>query len=441
MDVLIVLSATLLAALFAMFLWLEQNRQHIQKNWVQYRCQPYIMPFASLFGKDTTTNFQYCMTHSFKGYANYLFEPVYYMMSVIGSIVGDITKSIDDVRSMLSSVRGGFLGIVGSVLGKVENVVSEVVVLFVRMRDIMSRLVGTMVILANVGLTASSTGGSLMNGPIGQVIDYFCFAGDTPVCMADGTTKWIRDVQLGDVLRHGQRVTSLLRFDGGRCPMYRLGDVIVSGNHLVLLDGRWIMVRDHPAATDTAQLAVVYCLNTSDHTICTKDYIFRDFEETDDPAVIAGVQELIAAEKDCYQSFMVTGSYDTGFRHGTGIACHGGSLRPIEEIEIGDRLADGGVVTGVLRHATDSDSWVKHNGVACLRDTALGQRGTWLRACKSRNAVKIKMPKSSPAYMLCTSTGVIPLANGWMALDDQESYDARTNNARDRLVCDAINKK
>jgi hypothetical protein len=33
----------------------------IKKNWPEYRCNPTIMPFASLFGQDTMTNFAFCV--------------------------------------------------------------------------------------------------------------------------------------------------------------------------------------------------------------------------------------------------------------------------------------------------------------------------------------------------------------------------------------------
>ena len=34
--------------------------QAIKKNWVKYRCDPRVMPFASYFGHDTMNNFVQC---------------------------------------------------------------------------------------------------------------------------------------------------------------------------------------------------------------------------------------------------------------------------------------------------------------------------------------------------------------------------------------------
>ena len=35
--------------------------KYIQDNWSLYRCNPTVMPFASMFGHDTSENFTYCI--------------------------------------------------------------------------------------------------------------------------------------------------------------------------------------------------------------------------------------------------------------------------------------------------------------------------------------------------------------------------------------------
>ena len=34
--------------------------QKIKDDWPQYRCNPMVMPFASVFGYDTVSNFSFC---------------------------------------------------------------------------------------------------------------------------------------------------------------------------------------------------------------------------------------------------------------------------------------------------------------------------------------------------------------------------------------------
>ena len=46
------------------------GKKNIEKNWVKYRCNPMIMPFAGMFGHDPMENFAYCiqnMSNKFYG--------------------------------------------------------------------------------------------------------------------------------------------------------------------------------------------------------------------------------------------------------------------------------------------------------------------------------------------------------------------------------------
>lgn len=439
MDLLIVVFATLGVLLLCAILWLEFNRQHIAKNWVQYRCRPYVMPFAGLFGRDPVQNFQYCLAHSTNSYVGYLFEPIYYMFSVVTNIIGDIVKSIDDIRSMLKSVRGGFLGIVGTVIGKLENTISEIVILVVRMRDIMERLVGTMTVLAGVGLTTAATGESLMAGPIGQVIDYFCFDPMTPIELFDGTTKPIQDIRLHDVLRNNQQVTSLLRFNGQSTKMFNLDGVIVSGNHIVQDGEQWIYVRDHPLAQPAASLPVLYCLNTSDHLIPVKNLLFRDFEEISHESLVADIQEFIADELQQSRFNMVSGTYETGLAPDTLIATKTG-VKPIAELELNEQLKYGSRVTGIMVHDASDSDWVVSNGTVCLADTVFMEPRTRQAARARLIPYRRAAIKPPVACHLTTTTGRIALANGSIILDEQESYDAYTNAKRDHLVMSHLNR-
>ena len=39
----------------------------VSNNWPKYRCSPGVMPFASLYGHNTTENFNYCLKGIFEG--------------------------------------------------------------------------------------------------------------------------------------------------------------------------------------------------------------------------------------------------------------------------------------------------------------------------------------------------------------------------------------
>ena len=56
--------------------------KNIKNNWPKYRCNPVVMPFASLFGQDPAQNFTYCIQTMQTNYMGYLTQPIHYNMSV-----------------------------------------------------------------------------------------------------------------------------------------------------------------------------------------------------------------------------------------------------------------------------------------------------------------------------------------------------------------------
>ena len=59
----IFLAVLIIAAFYTCFLvsFLIVGFNNIKNNWVQYRCNPMIIPFASFFGHDTADNFAQCV--------------------------------------------------------------------------------------------------------------------------------------------------------------------------------------------------------------------------------------------------------------------------------------------------------------------------------------------------------------------------------------------
>ena len=71
-----------------------------RNNWVQYRCNPLIMPFAGLFGKPVGSNFLNCLWVLVKKYAGFLLMPIKYITKLIHNILKDFGGSINMIRKM-----------------------------------------------------------------------------------------------------------------------------------------------------------------------------------------------------------------------------------------------------------------------------------------------------------------------------------------------------
>jgi len=170
MDILIFVISTLVAIGSSCYLFALTQVDHLKKNWVQYRCNPIYMPAAGLVGQDVFRNFTTCTMRGFQDYAGFIVDPIMAEFSVVGDTIGEIGGALHDMRGMMSGVRGGFLGVVGSVFGKIQNTMSAIQYIIIRMRTLMSRIVGVMMSFMLIFYTGMETGQSVVNGPIVKTI-------------------------------------------------------------------------------------------------------------------------------------------------------------------------------------------------------------------------------------------------------------------------------
>jgi hypothetical protein len=170
MEAIIFAVATIVAICASTYLFALSQVDHLKRNWVQYRCNPIYMPMAGLVGQDVFTNFTKCTMKGFHDYAGFMMDPIMAEFDTVGSTIGELGGALRDMRTTMSSMRGGFLGIVGSVFGKIQNLMSSVQYIIIRMRTLLSRIMGVMMSFMLIFYTGMETGQSVMNGPIMGVI-------------------------------------------------------------------------------------------------------------------------------------------------------------------------------------------------------------------------------------------------------------------------------
>ena len=103
----------------------------------------------------------------------------------------------------------------------------------------------------------------------------YCFDPSTPIQMADGSEKKIKNIQLGDDTKGGE-VTGVFQFKASD-EIHNYKGVTVAGSHYVKEDGRFIMVKDSPLAVKIDKIPVVYSLDTSGRRIFINDIEFADY--------------------------------------------------------------------------------------------------------------------------------------------------------------------
>mmetsp|Transcript_16268 Transcript_16268/g.25266 ORF Transcript_16268/g.25266 Transcript_16268/m.25266 type:complete len:335 (-) Transcript_16268:79-1083(-) len=113
-----------------------------------------------------------------------------------------------------------------------------------------------------------------------------CFAPQTLVCMADGTSRPISSLAIGDETTGG-KVLGVMQFDGKTsAEMYQYptpaGTVVVAGDHAVLEGDFFVRVSssNHALSLASSETPVVYDIVTSRHRIeVPGGTVFADFAE------------------------------------------------------------------------------------------------------------------------------------------------------------------
>ena len=145
--------------------------------------------------------------------------------------------------------------------------------------------------LAKGGLppSASSGGGGNGNG---------CFLKGTQVIMADGSTKAIDKVDLGDNVAKGGKVFAVGRFLNTE--LYDYKGIKVSGSHMVNEDGIWMRVRDTKHGISLGNdLNTVYVFGSENRRILINDILFTDyFEVNEQDKLVDNPEDFFSNWKD-----------------------------------------------------------------------------------------------------------------------------------------------
>lgn len=276
----------------------------VKENWTLYRCNPAVMPFASVFGEDTSTNFTYCIQSMQENYMSYLMQPLMYNMNVMSDVGTNLTSSVNDVRGFFDKLRTSMTDIVGGVFSVFLNIIIEFQRLTINIKDLFNKLIGIMVTLMFTLDGSIKTMDSVWAGPPGQITRALCFHPETKLRLKDDSLVSMKDVPLNAVLKNGSIVNAVMHISNldekGKCieALYRIeggegieeaeadadadASILVSGSHLVYEPGekKFVQVEHLLQATKTEIMCETFtCLITSNHIIPIGKWIFHDWED------------------------------------------------------------------------------------------------------------------------------------------------------------------
>jgi hypothetical protein len=146
----IFLAVLIIAAFYTCFLvsFLIVGFNNIKNNWVQYRCNPMIIPFASFFGHDTADNFAQCVAQLQTGTAPYHQAPLV-------AATGGIQQNLSALSNQFTNVFGIF-----------NHVLVELHKFVIGFSDMIMKLIGVMTVLMHMMQGQQLLGQSIVKGPI-----------------------------------------------------------------------------------------------------------------------------------------------------------------------------------------------------------------------------------------------------------------------------------
>lgn len=268
--------------------------QKIKDDWPQYRCNPIVMPFASVFGYDPMSNFSFCIQNMMSSYMGYLMQPIKYSFSVLGNISKDINDALTGVRAFFNNIRDYIKNIIQTVFGVFLNILIEFQRVTINIKDIFAKLIGILATLMYVLEGTVDTMESAWDGPPGQLVRALCFHPDTKVELKDGSLYAMKDLPLNSILKTGSKVCAVMNIsnitekgefieklysiDGGE----NNEKILVSGSHLIYNNEtkQFVHVEDlSNVIISDINSPNFACLITSDHIIPIGKHIFHDWED------------------------------------------------------------------------------------------------------------------------------------------------------------------
>ena len=342
------------------------NIRNIKNNWAEERCNPMIMPFASMFGYNTKENFDFCMGKTFNNYSMPFFGSIGTMFAQFTGLLTMIFDSISSLRNTIASLGGGINVVFQEFTERISNFFFKLRVSAIHIKTLIGRMYAILFSVMYMGMSGITGVTSFTNTFLFSFLNVFCFPKNTKINVQGKGLTSIKDIKIDDVLLPtNSRVTATFCLYSKGQAMVRLGQVTVSTNHYVMYLGKPIMAADHPDAIKVGPWTSeepLYCLNTSNNKIPVDDLIFLDYDETtegdkDTMNFVEGRLNSKITDKDYKFSEYCSAIEETAVIK----TCSGNKLA--KDIQIGDKLVTGAEVIGLIRREVNEICKLKNGTI------------------------------------------------------------------------------
>jgi hypothetical protein len=433
----------LIFVILLLYIVLVYNRKNIINNWDNYKCNPLVMPFASVFDKDPVENLNGCMWNGYKSNFSILIKPFTYMIDTIKLVIGKLFEQLNSIRTMLKPIRDFVESATAMVYKKIEGIMNLTMFTFLKMNNLMKRTFANFRLMVYALEASQYTIQSTWNGPIGQITrfwapgvdffsDFFCFDPSTKVLNINKVPVQISNLNIGDLLFHNNKIIGILNMIGVD-NYYNYNGIIVSGNHLVYnyQNRKWSEVSNAPNAKYIykPEIKNVICLITENNTIPIIDRLgaihhFADYLETTDDAVMKYQRSLIYKNLSI-PSYEISTCYNL-IDSNCLIHINDDKFIKISNIKIGDHLYNNSIVVGVIKQHVDEISVVYIDNIMYTFSNIIFYNDHWQTIKILENSSNVTK-YSGIMYNLITTKGFYKtdkfIVRDYLELHSSEIYD------------------
>lgn len=122
----------------------------IKKDWNKHKCNPGIMPFASVFGKDTVTNFNECIKTQQADFMQIFLQPIYQSLSFFAKNGALFTSLFEDAKLFGLDNQNQTSNLSDSIVTRFNSVTNEMEFLFTNFKDTFGKVSGLIINLFNI---------------------------------------------------------------------------------------------------------------------------------------------------------------------------------------------------------------------------------------------------------------------------------------------------
>lgn len=119
--------------------------KRIKDNWILYKCNPIVMPFASVFGQDPVSNFAGCIQNMQALNMDYLLQPIKNNINLLSQAGGSFNMNLSNVRGYLNILKEKILGVVDYIYSLFTGIITEFQKIIITVKDIVAKLAGTLI--------------------------------------------------------------------------------------------------------------------------------------------------------------------------------------------------------------------------------------------------------------------------------------------------------